>query len=188
MLKIVLGAILFGLSYSEPLWSTEFTEMELQEHELGSVQNFDEWAAVYEKEYTNTEEASMHYLQWLENVILIAQHNSKDVSYKFRLNQFSDLSAEDFKLYVHGKEGRCFRPSETIELAKLESSSSSSDSKDGADPTSVDWRTKGVVTPVKNQGQCVWILYIYIYICVNLYIQFIYICREVVGVLVQQVH
>merc|ERR1719446_500767 len=59
-------------------------------------------------------------------------------------NQFSDLTLEEFQaLPIRG-----FVKSSERGLAYL------GEHMDGEVAASVDWRTKGAVTPVKNQGQC----------------------------------
>merc|ERR1739845_167971 len=59
-------------------------------------------------------------------------------------NQFSDLTLEEFQaLPIRG-----FVKSGERGLAYL------GEHEDGEVAASVDWRTKGAVTPVKNQGQC----------------------------------
>jgi len=72
-------------------------------------------------------------------------------TFTMRMNQFGDLTGDEFEHYVHGDKGACSRINK--KLPKL-SSNGKRLKKVGANPTSVDWTAKGVVTPVKNQGSC----------------------------------
>lgn len=74
-----------------------------------------------------------------------AQNAQEDKSWFASVNQFSDMTNEEF-----GRLNRHYpHPANTFEAADLSAFS-------GADvPDAVDWRdTKGVVTKVKNQGSC----------------------------------
>lgn len=64
------------------------------------------------------------------------------------MNEFGDLSAQEFARiyngvkYVHDPNKKIDMPKElqNVDVNAL--------------PTSIDWRSKGAVTGVKNQGQC----------------------------------
>ncbi|XP_074267615.1 vignain-like [Silene latifolia] len=85
-----------------------------------------------------------------ENVNYVHTVNQMDKPYKLKLNKFADLTTHEFRsLYAGSKishhrmlEGH--RPStESFLYAKVDQV-----------PASVDWRLKGAVVPIKDQGQC----------------------------------
>jgi len=92
----------------------------------------------------------------LENLRKIADHNSKDdKTFTMRLNQFGDLTEDEFLHYIHGDKGACYAQKDGIrKLSSFTNNNNNNKDKVNANPTTVDWTTKGVVTPVKNQGQC----------------------------------
>jgi len=92
-----------------------------------------------------------HFVKMLSNFAanddLIETHNArKDVTYTLGHNQFSHLSYEEWRAEMHFG---LLRPEpaagEFIHTAPADLS---------AVPASIDWTTKGAVTPVKDQGQC----------------------------------
>merc|ERR1712002_1299849 len=95
------------------------------------------------KTYSGEEDA-VRYARWKETVSEVHLHNTQyaDVAgYKQGVNQFADMSLEEFKATMltlkvpeDRKKGKLFVPS------------------NDPLPNSVDWREQGYVTKVKNQG------------------------------------
>ena len=56
------------------------------------------WHLIFKRDYTfDSEEAKLRFRNFKIYLALIKEINSKDLGYTFGLNQFSDLSAEEFK-------------------------------------------------------------------------------------------
>jgi len=144
-------ALLLGVAYSAPSWMTEF-RLTCLEH-MDTLKVFGEWSEAFDRKYANTEEEAERYLIWLDNLHTIADYNSQDLTFKLRLNQFGDMTKDEFRQYVHGDLGSCFNPLRTDKMYVIGGDDSDYLHPVNA-PASVDWTTKGVVTPVKNQGQC----------------------------------
>jgi len=132
-------------------WKTEFTKEQLNELDTRGV--FEEWHTKFQRDYVSEIEEVHRYGIWLENLWKIADYNSRGLSFKLKLNQFGDLTAEEFRLKVHGRTGSCLREEDKTGL-KRQNTKKSLKSSVASLPASVDWTQKGVVTPVKNQGDC----------------------------------
>ena len=147
--KLIAGAcLIFGINGA--CWRGEVTKDDLKD--VATFKNFKEWQNEYDIIFDSFDAESIGYLTWLDNLEKIAEINSKDLTYKLKLNQFGAMTPEEFKYAVHGQDGACFKRSE---LFDYQNAQLIDESQPVNAPASVDWRTKGVVTPVKNQGQCV---------------------------------
>jgi C1A family cysteine protease len=76
-------------------------------------------------------------------VDFVREHNSGNSTWTAGINQFSDLTPAEFKTqYLSSLQ---IPPNEIVaeEIVDVV-----------AEPNDIDWRSKGAVTPVKNQGQC----------------------------------
>jgi xylem cysteine proteinase len=150
---LVFAALLFFASGKTSLsWNKEFKAEELKVLELKTL--FQEWKQYFTKEYKTIEEEGVRYAIWSENLYKVAEENSKNLTYRLRLNQFGDLTGDEFKYKINGKSGSCLKPedkkrklprSDALKLKSLNV------------PSSIDWTDyngKSYVTPVKNQGDC----------------------------------
>jgi hypothetical protein len=80
------------------------------------------------------------------NVAKIDAHNKAGHAWRMGVNAFADLTGEEFKArYTGGLRAREHEP-RNVDTTLLGRAS--------ANPASVDWSSKGAVTPIKNQGQC----------------------------------
>ncbi|CAF1040579.1 unnamed protein product [Didymodactylos carnosus] len=106
---------------------------------------------VHSKQYTNDEETYRRGI-WEANLQKIRIHNLEaDLgvhTYTMKMNKFGDVTYEEFVRKMNGlklelrsrsvdNDHHTFIPPSNVEL-----------------PASVDWRKKGYVTEVKDQGQC----------------------------------
>ncbi|EAT45919.1 AAEL002833-PA [Aedes aegypti] len=119
----------------------------------------EEWNAFklqHRKNYDSETEERIRLKIYVQNKHKIAKHNQRfdlgQEKYRLRVNKYADLLHEEFVQTVNGfnrtdskkslKGVRIEEPVTFIEPANVEV------------PTTVDWRKKGAVTPVKDQGHC----------------------------------
>lgn len=109
---------------------------------VAAAPSFEEWKASYGKTYTPLEERGRRHI-WEQNLAYVNKHNSEGHAYELGMNRFADLTNDEFK--------RIYLPA----LFPTGLRSGSQYLQHGlAIPASVDWRTQGYVTPIKDQGQC----------------------------------
>ncbi|XP_072993892.1 senescence-specific cysteine protease SAG39-like [Typha latifolia] len=104
----------------------------------------EQWMAQYKRVYTNAEEKQRRFRVFQSNVEYIESSNNKPgQSYNLTVNQFADLTNEEF-MVTHGglKVTNASRQPTSFMYANFSA------------PPRVDWRLRGAVTEVKNQGSC----------------------------------
>jgi cathepsin L len=103
----------------------------------------------HNKQYRDDNEEVYRYSVFMDNVAYIQKHNLQadlgKYTYTLGINQFSDMTVHEFRKTMLGLK----IPANFNETVKVVSWSDA-----GEMPTKVDWRDKGYVTRVKNQGQC----------------------------------
>ncbi|KAK3130443.1 hypothetical protein QOZ80_6BG0493520 [Eleusine coracana subsp. coracana] len=117
------------------------------------LERFEQWMGRHGRLYTEAGEKQRRLEVYRRNVELIEAFNSMSCGYKLTDNKFADLTNEEFRAKMLG-----FGPQSRTTHTPTPSIMTCVDSElfeDYSDlPTSVDWREKGAVAPVKNQGTC----------------------------------
>lgn len=102
------------------------------------------WKSDHSRKYKDEGEERVRYAIWKDNLQRIVKHNEKSKTLFLSMNKFGDMTNKEYRATMNGYRnkkistgGSTFLPPANMEL-----------------PESVDWRTSGMVTPVKDQKQC----------------------------------
>merc|ERR1719454_986685 len=132
MMKLLLAVAFVGFAAAAPLGESEYQSLWTQ------------FKQDFTKSYALAEEHDARYLTFKTNVDFIMSHDERADEHGFTvgINQFADMTRQEFKktMLTYQAERKQANPIKVFDTTNL------------AD--SVDWTTKGAVTPVKNQGQC----------------------------------
>jgi xylem cysteine proteinase len=108
---------------------------------------YESWLVKHNKVYDLAEEKQQRFEIFGDNLRYIDEVNQQNLSYWLGLNAFADMSHDEFKSTSLGYIPHIStQPTGTRKAFRYENVSDL--------PRSIDWRTKGAVTGVKNQGQC----------------------------------
>jgi C1A family cysteine protease len=111
------------------------------EEKQGFLDEYRAYMKKFNKKIATPEELFYRASLYKQFVEEMERHNSdKTKTWKMGINQFSDITEEEF---VGTFLGEMTKPVEMIE-----------EPVNAGFQGNVDWRTRGIITPVKNQGQC----------------------------------
>lgn len=101
---------------------------------------FQAYLAQFNKGYTTMEEYEMRLKLFKNSLRIVEEHNSKKSSYKMGLNEFSDMTDEEFRqAYTwNGPRTSLVKPTKYEFTGKF--------------PDSIDWRNNNAVTRVDQKG------------------------------------
>lgn len=125
------------------VWASESMARTLSDTTMRA--RHEEWMSQYERVYNDLTEKETRFRIFKANVDYIDSFNSAvgSSTYSLSVNKFADLTNEEFK----SRNG--FKKSSSSSARTPFRYENVTDV-----PSTVDWRTKGAVTPVKDQGQC----------------------------------
>ena len=145
MFKIILFILFCSQAFSQPLLRKRDLTVSVGDDSFHWTE-FSNFQERFNKRYATLQELETRFAVFRKNLITIIQHNA-DLTQNFTMgvNQFTDLTPEEFKSRVIGD-----RVKTTLGSFGCKSFASTAS---GA-PAALDWRNKGVVNPVRDQGQC----------------------------------
>lgn len=112
------------------------------------VGKFIDFMYTHNKQYDSLAHAETAFSNFMTNLDTFENHDESKHGYSIGITQFADMNKEQFNEY---KGKGCFAKNEMLSVTRGCNSFSSSGNPL---PDSVDWRSMGAVTPVKDQGQC----------------------------------
>jgi len=112
---------------------------------LNVEQSFNAWTLLHGKEYTSQNDYNYRLSVYRDNLAFIENHNRQNLGFTVAMNIFGDLTVEEYRALYLGSRVN----GSNIVQTNLHIYDPSIPLADD-----VDWRTKGAVTGVKNQGQC----------------------------------
>jgi len=127
MKSLAVLVVLLGLTFA------------LSEYEYQSAFTF--WMQTHQKTYHH-DEFLTKYRVFKANTDFIQRHNAANKTFTVAMNKFGDLTSEEFAAFYLGTR------------VTVSDFAASRLSQPQALPDQWDWRTKGAVTAIKNQGQC----------------------------------
>ncbi|CAF0930193.1 unnamed protein product [Rotaria sordida] len=113
-------------------------------------QQWNLWKEAHNKHYSNAEEHLRRAI-WENNLKIVEQHNLQaDLgihTYWLGMNKYADLTVDEFVKILDGFNSK-------MQGQRRQSYQTFTSDPNVELPDTVDWRKKGDVVPVKNQGQC----------------------------------
>jgi C1A family cysteine protease len=114
------------------------------------LQQFIEYKKQYKRQYASKAEEAKRLRIFTENMERSRELSRANPLASFGVNEFADMSAAEFKIRHSGeKQFQKFVASHKADPAAVPEAAMIA-----AQGRQMDWRTKGAVTAVKNQGQC----------------------------------
>lgn len=113
-------------------------------------QLFEEWMVMHGKSYGTVEEKEKRLGIFRDNAHYIYEHNDprNNKSYTLGLNHFADLTTAEFRSRYLSTDFNISEVASGFQSQHYEEKSLSNN------PDFVDWRSLGVVTPVKDAKRC----------------------------------
>ena len=140
-------------------------------HDFGA--RFEQWASDFQMSFHDGSHRAHVFESWVSNDKFISEVNAKNLTYTLGHNHLSGLNQDEYRTFLGFKpesvsssnakgkvhEVKCLYDcvqayDSEHKLATVECVKGCIDGNINALPSSVNWVTKGAVTPVKDQGQC----------------------------------
>ena len=120
-------------------------------HQLSAdTYTFEQYLLEFQKTYTDPKEYAARKATFQDKLDQVLRHNADDTqSYKKGVNHFSDRTEVELQR-MRGLKSSLLYASNANKAPTLKRQVYNM----SALPASVDYRTKGILTPVKNQGEC----------------------------------
>ncbi|WVZ87631.1 hypothetical protein U9M48_034238 [Paspalum notatum var. saurae] len=149
LLLLLVGAVSAAPDMSIISYNEEHGARGLERTEAEVRAMYELWLAEHGRAYNALGEHDRRFRVFRDNLRFVDEHNARagEHGYRLGMNQFADLTNDEFRAAYLGAR----LPARTGVRAAGERYR-----HDGREdlPESVDWRDKGAVAPVKNQGQC----------------------------------
>ncbi|RDX87643.1 Cysteine proteinase RD21A, partial [Mucuna pruriens] len=113
---------------------------------------YEEWLVKHHKVYNGLGEKDKRFQVFKDNLNFIQEHNNAhNHTYKLGLNKFADMTNEEYRAMYLGTKTD---PKRMVAKAKTTGHRYAYNAARDRLPLHVDWRLKGAVAPIKDQGSC----------------------------------
>ncbi|KAK7331028.1 hypothetical protein VNO77_25237 [Canavalia gladiata] len=111
---------------------------------------YDEWLVKHQKVYNGLGEKDKRFQVFKDNLGFIEDHNAQNHTFKLGLNKFADITNEEYRAIYLGSKTDFKRRLMKTKITGHRYAYNAGDRL----PVHVDWRLKGAVAPIKDQGGC----------------------------------
>ena len=127
----------------------------LQHPDSSVIQRFKNWIDTHRIQSNDDHHLAHMFENWLSNDKYIDEINGRNLTWTAGHNAYSGMNSEEFAQFMgFGYNQELFAKGSSYLRGSVPSVEQDGVMDLESLPTSVDWRTKGVVTNVKNQGSC----------------------------------